>query len=398
MKELLIKVIGGLSLIGKKTFKLLLSERTILFVTNQKIRSFKIGALPQFAILCCMIWVGALFVQSVRYDAIITSKKDEIKQLKSINQFFEQEFDLVSDKLQKVNEYLIINNSQKQKVSSKEIEDSKAQIPQNIDSSNLSTTNQNAINHINSSRQKLTSINFYTNDRIKEIESALKITGLNSRKLLAKRQKQDKLASFEQTSNNPTGGPIEEDCLLDDEIIAATSAHDFGYEIEKNNFSNKVDKLIFLEEMVNKMPFARPMKNYYISSKYGYRIDPITKKRAMHRGLDFVGPYKEEIISPSPGKVILAGRYSQYGKAIVIDHGYGITTRYGHLSKIKVKKGDTVQKGDVIGLQGNTGRSTGSHLHYEVRYRNLSLNPAKFIKAGDKILKDPAIDILYVES
>lgn len=398
MKKLLIKTIDAISLIGKKTFKFLLSERTILFVTNQKIRSFKVGPLPQFIALCCMIWVGTLFVQSVKYDAIITSKKEEIRQLKSINSFFEQEFDLVSEKLRKVNEYLIINDTQKQKVSSRKTDDRKLDLPKNIDSSKLSTTNQSTLKYIKSARRKLENINYYTSNRIKEIESALEITGLNSRKLIARHKDQEKLANLEHVKNNPSGGPIDEDCLLDDVINAATSTHNFKYEIEKDKFSSKVDKLIFLEEMINRIPLSRPMTNYYISSQYGDRIDPITKARAMHRGLDFVGPHKEEIISPSPGKVILAGRYSEYGKAIVIDHGYGITTRYGHLSKIKVKKGDIVKKGDVIGLQGNTGRSTGAHLHYEIRYKNLPLNPAKFIKAGDKILKDRKDGALYFES
>lgn len=130
------------------------------------------------------------------------------------------------------------------------------------------------------------------------------------------------------------------------------------------------------------MPFGKPMKNYHISSSYGTRIDPITGRKARHRGLDFVGVDKEPIISPSDGKVILAGKYSEYGNAVVIDHGFGITTRYGHLSEIKVRKGQIVKTGEVIALQGNSGRSTGPHLHYEVRYKKSPLNPSKFLEAG----------------
>ena len=108
----------------------------------------------------------------------------------------------------------------------------------------------------------------------------------------------------------------------------------------------------------------------------------------MHKGLDFVGATNQSIISPASGKVILAGRYSDYGNAVVIDHGFGITTRYGHLSSIKVQKGQTVQKGQVIAAQGSTGRSTGQHLHYEVRYRGTPLNPKKFLEAGDFLFND----------
>jgi murein DD-endopeptidase MepM/ murein hydrolase activator NlpD len=130
------------------------------------------------------------------------------------------------------------------------------------------------------------------------------------------------------------------------------------------------------------------MKNYYMSSGFGTRIDPITRRHTPHRGLDFVGPNRERIISPSSGKVILARWFSDYGNAIVIDHGNGITTRYGHLSKIKVTEGQRVNTGQVIALQGSTGRSTGQHLHYEVRYRNVPLNPKKFIEAGKTLISN----------
>lgn len=85
---------------------------------------------------------------------------------------------------------------------------------------------------------------------------------------------------------------------------------------------------------------------------------------------------------------MLARWFSDYGNAIVIDHGNGITTRYGHLSKIKVFEGQRVKNGEVIGYQGNTGRSTGQHLHYEVRYRNIPLNPKRFIEAGQILINN----------
>ena len=112
----------------------------------------------------------------------------------------------------------------------------------------------------------------------------------------------------------------------------------------------------------------------------------------MHQGIDFVGSKGQEIISPSTGKIIRAGRFYDYGNIVEIDHGYGITSRYGHLSKVLVEKGQVVNKGDVIGLQGSTGRSTGEHLHYEIRHKNRALNPYKFIKAGQTFFKDNKIE------
>ena len=158
--------------------------------------------------------------------------------------------------------------------------------------------------------------------------------------------------------------------------------------IETAKFVNDLDRLIMLEKLINVMPLARPMKNHFLSSGFGARIDPITHGLAMHQGLDFVGPNRAKILSPSAGKVILAGPFSDYGNAVVIDHGFGITTRYGHLSKVKVKLGQIVKKGEVIALQGSTGRSTGQHLHYEIRYKNTPLNPRRFIEAGDSFFND----------
>ena len=134
---------------------------------------------------------------------------------------------------------------------------------------------------------------------------------------------------------------------------------------------------MILEKLAQALPFNRPMKNYYISSTFGVRVDPITRQYHHHAGLDFVGASNEKIISPSSGKVILAGKFSDYGNAVVIDHGYGITTRYGHLSTIKVKQGDFVEQGQVIANQGNTGRSTGAHLHYEVMVNGHFVDPMR---------------------
>ena len=167
-------------------------------------------------------------------------------------------------------------------------------------------------------------------------------------------------------------------------------------QIEQAKFNSEIEYLMVLEKLTKALPLGQPMKNYYISSGFGTRVDPITHRHTPHRGLDFVGVSREKVISPSPGKVILARWFSDYGNAVVIDHGYGVTTRYGHLSKIKVSEGEKIKMGRVLGLQGSTGRSTGSHLHYEVRYRNVPLNPKRFLEAGE-ILINNENDIKHVD-
>lgn len=117
----------------------------------------------------------------------------------------------------------------------------------------------------------------------------------------------------------------------------------------------------------------------WVTSDFGQRLDPYTADRVMHQGLDIAAPHGKDVIAPSDGTVVFAGAEGGYGNVIVIDHGYGIKTRYGHLARIDVKAGERVRRGHLIGTVGNTGRSTGPHLHYEVRVNGLAQNPRKFI-------------------
>ncbi|PAJ72783.1 hypothetical protein CJF42_19465 [Pseudoalteromonas sp. NBT06-2] len=150
-----------------------------------------------------------------------------------------------------------------------------------------------------------------------------------------------------------------------------------------------IDQLIELKELetaLKNIPVKLPAKNYYISSLYGYRKDPISKRRSMHKGIDMAGWIKTQIFAPASGKVKRAGKNGSYGNFIEIDHLNGFTTRYGHLHKIKVKKGQAITKNDVIGLMGSTGRSTSTHLHYEVMFNKKSINPLRIKKALENVL------------
>ena len=132
---------------------------------------------------------------------------------------------------------------------------------------------------------------------------------------------------------------------------------------------------------------ARPVKSAWLSSRFGRRRDPITERPAFHAGLDFSGLPMTPITATAAGVVTFAGRGGPYGQMVEIDHGYGFKTRYGHLRKILVQGRETVTAGQVIGRMGSSGRSTGTHLHYEIRYNGKNLNPSKFIEAGDHVHK-----------
>jgi len=143
-----------------------------------------------------------------------------------------------------------------------------------------------------------------------------------------------------------------------------------------------------LQNIVQSIPLAAPADSYYLSSGFGRRKDPFTKRWASHHGLDFAGRLKTKIRATAAGTVSFAGSNGPYGRMIEIDHGLGIKTRYGHLNRILVKKGQRVDFRDKIGLMGSTGRSTGYHVHYEVIYNGKTLDPAKFLKAGRYVFKN----------
>ncbi len=151
-----------------------------------------------------------------------------------------------------------------------------------------------------------------------------------------------------------------------------------------NNIKNNniyIGQKLYFEKSVNNIPlnFRWPIIWRGATSQWGYRTDPITgKKKVKHSGIDLKANLGTSVYAPEKGKVILASWINGYGYTVIMDHGYGYTTLFGHLSKIKVKKGQVVKKGSLIAKSGNSGRSTGPHLHYEIRYKNNPLNPLKF--------------------
>ncbi len=125
-------------------------------------------------------------------------------------------------------------------------------------------------------------------------------------------------------------------------------------------------------------PAIWPVRGF-ITSEFGSRMDPFTEGRVMHAGMDIATEHGKEVIAPADGLVVFAGMEGGYGNVIVIDHGYGVKTRYGHLAAIKVKAGQKVKRRELIGNVGSTGRSTGPHLHYEVRVNGIAENVRKYL-------------------
>ena len=193
---------------------------------------------------------------------------------------------------------------------------------------------------------------------IKRINSTLVTLGLNQTTLLRNANKY----------NNPLVGsaftPIEFDKNLDEKYQKLADG------LERWNGLRRLNEIL---------PLGKPV-NSRITSNFGTRKDPFTGKPKKHRGIDFAGKIGTELLAVAPGRVVSAGERVGYGTTVEIDHGLGFTTLYAHLSQILVSRGDWVRPGTVIGLAGSSGRSTGPHLHYEIRYKGSPFDPTKFVK------------------
>ena len=153
-------------------------------------------------------------------------------------------------------------------------------------------------------------------------------------------------------------------------------------QIQSSSLANVYEEAVSNQHFLACKPSINPISSadpYWLTSSYGYRNDPFTKRRTAHQGIDLAGPYGLKIHCTGEGTVISAGgnRYG-YGKEVFVDHGFGYTTKYAHLQDILVKRGQKLKRGEVLGTLGSTGRSTGPHLHYEVRKNGHPVNPMYF--------------------
>lgn len=177
-----------------------------------------------------------------------------------------------------------------------------------------------------------------------------------------------------ETTETGIGGPIVLD--RDDpegfDLLDAQVDHLSG---QLDAIETKLDERY---RWISSVPSIMPAQGL-LTSGFGTRLDPITGKRALHEGVDISARRGRPVVAPADGLVVRAGRLGYLGRAVYLTHGYGLTTRFGHLSKISVAPGEEVERGQVIGYVGSTGRSTGTHLHYEVHRDGRPVNPLAFI-------------------
>ena len=224
-----------------------------------------------------------------------------------------------------------------------------------------------------------------TGGKIRELEKVIAKTGVAEQPLEkaaeAKRsqdeQRREKYGRTEAIGKNMPGGqggPFE-------------PAHTSTLKERETELYFNLRRMMVLNDIVNAMPLASPLPDthYVQTSGFGNRIDPFGGDHGFHSGLDLAGPEHAKVHVTNDGQVEFAGWKSDYGNVIDVKHAYGLSTRYAHLERILVQPDQIVKKGQIIGIQGSTGRSTGHHLHYEVRYEGRAINPATFLKAGEDV-------------
>lgn len=179
------------------------------------------------------------------------------------------------------------------------------------------------------------------------------------------------------------GGPLIES--KDPRALAAVLDVDEGFADRIQHAAQDMSEAKALADAARGLPFAKPTPEAERSSTFGVRIDPFTGRPAFHTGQDFSGSRMEAIHATGPGVVSFTGVRNGYGNTVEIDHGSGLKTRYAHLAVISVAVGQRIAVGQRLGGMGSTGRSTATHLHYEVWLNGRAMNPDRFLKAGDYV-------------
>ncbi len=244
-------------------------------------------------------------------------------------------------------------------------------------------------------RNQLLSENQRLRQALSSLDSRIQHTEAQAEKLGQLDTRLRRLAMVQDSERNlamgPIGGATVEHEAEDAELRAGLLAKGGVSHLERRldrvgqlqtDTASQAERLsVFLDgrrALLHATPSRRPTRGF-ITSTYGMRVDPFTGLPQMHSGLDFSAPEGTPVSATADGTVVTAGRRGAYGLVVELDHGQGLTTRYAHLNAVHVKRGAKVKRGDQIGEVGNTGRSTGPHLHYEVRLGGISRNPQAFV-------------------
>jgi murein DD-endopeptidase MepM/ murein hydrolase activator NlpD len=240
---------------------------------------------------------------------------------------------------------------------------------------------QDALTHAETLTQQIALMHDQNDKIFRQLEEAMTVSIKPLDKMFrAAGMSTDKIIAQVRRGYSGQGGPLKPISLS---TMGAEPVLDTG---RANQILSQLDRLNLYRLAAEKAPFAIPVKaNYKFTSGFGYRRDPKTGGRRMHSGVDFAGPVGTPLYATADGVVAHAGWQSGYGRLVKIKHDFGIETRYAHMSRIRVKVGQRVSRGQRIGDMGASGRVTGPHIHYEVRVGGRAVNPMTYIKAANNV-------------
>lgn len=215
----------------------------------------------------------------------------------------------------------------------------------------------------------------YADRRAERTEEAIRSLGLDPRMVAV-------------ADDDALGGPLE--------MLASDADGSLDPRFERLALS--LSRMSALERGLDEIPQVMPADIRNISSGFGYRRDPFSGRAAMHRGLDFRGPYGAPILAAADGRVSFVGNKSGYGRVVEITHGNGMMTRYAHMSRWEARVGASVVAGDLIGRIGSSGRSTGPHLHFEVHINGTAVNPRPFLETAPDVLEEARAEFTHSDT
>lgn len=284
----------------------------------------------------------------------LTEIEDRMRQTSSRSQSLQQNLSSIETDLQKAlgerNQSLFESNRMRRQI--RDLEGRLAELQENEEETVQRLTNRTQVS-------------------IESLEKVIELAGIEPQQMIAS----------DRGGTRGQGGPFIE--AKGEDILPANRLKD-GID----TLDGHLARYEALQGVMRKLPLAAPLDSYVINSPFGKRRDPINKKLAVHYGVDLGAPLNTPVHATATGVVTYIGVNARYGRIVEIDHGAGVATRYGHLNKTLVRAGQEVKFRETIGLVGNSGRTTGVHLHYEILFRGTAKNPMKFIRAGQYVFQD----------
>lgn len=319
-----------------------------------------------------LIWIVSLGVATLSgmnaaaNQAELLNREAKVAKAEDRVHSYRESIDGVADDLARRQQFIEqvveahIGDLPKDRQTGETVSDSDAEAKRTIDKVSAAIPEASALARIEASQlafvERLTR---YADRRSANATQAIRKLGLNPNAIVA-------------NSGRGEGGPL----------ISLATAGDGSIDPRFQRLGLSLARMDTLESGLASIPQVNPTTVAYVSSSYGYRRDPFTRGGAFHAGLDFPGPMGSPIFAAAKGTVTFVGRRSGYGNCIEVTHGNGLMTRYAHLSRFAAHVGETVDAGTRIAAMGSTGRSTGSHLHFEVRVNGRPVNPRPFLEAA----------------